>query len=526
MIDIVTLIKKVPEGKKRIYLGDIYINALSSYYSDFIDEDIDLDELIQINFLNILSNKNSLILDLKLFSKDLIDEICESIKNVASIDLVDREIKKLLIEYYNLQIILDVSDNVEVEILSNCSLPLHAFQERIRRKVINQMFRGRKKFLIHMPTGSGKTRTAAEIVIDFIRFSSSSSLLQENNKIIWVAQSSELCIQAFETIKQLYEQKGTKNIAFGHFYGDNELSDDIINSPAIIFCSIQKLMLHFTEGIWDAIRNENYLVVVDEAHRSIASEWVRALDSFVQRDSVNLIGLTATPGAGSKEDQVKNYGLSKYYDNNKISLLDDKYSVIEKPIEFLIEREFLAKIDRFDIESAIEIEDGIIESTNGRIKFKASTLRYLSSNSNRNASIINIIKTHIKKKQKILIFTCGVEHNKILREILNIHGIYSEVIDAGTKNRGTIIDDFKNGDLLVLLNYGVLTTGFDAPKTNVCIIARPIESIVMYSQMVGRILRGPKNGKGNKENTLYTIKDNLKHGDYDELFNSFNNYWN
>ena len=67
---------------------------------------------------------------------------------------------------------------------------------------------------------------------------------------------------------------------------------------------------------------------------------------------------------------------------------------------------------------------------------------------------------------------------------------------------------------------------FDAPKTNVCVIARPVESIVMYSQMVGRILRGPRNGKGNKKNTLYTIKDNLNHGDYDELFNSFNDYWN
>jgi DNA repair protein RadD len=76
----------------------------------------------------------------------------------------------------------------------------------------------------------------------------------------------------------------------------------------------------------------------------------------------------------------------------------------------------------------------------------------------------------------------------------------------------------------VLLNYGVLTTGFDAPKTDVCIIARPVRSIVLYSQMVGRILRGPKN-KGNKTNTLYTIKDNLGHGDYDELFNSFNEFY-
>ena len=90
----------------------------------------------------------------------------------------------------------------------------------------------------------------------------------------------------------------------------------------------------------------------------------------------------------------------------------------------------------------------------------------------------------------------------------------------------TLINQFKDSksDLNVLLNFGVLTTGFDAPKTDVCIIARPVGSIVMYSQMVGRILRGPKN-TGNKKNTLYTIKDNFNHGDYDTLFNSFNDFY-
>ena len=46
----------------------------------------------------------------------------------------------------------------------------------------------------------------------------------------------------------------------------------------------------------------------------------------------------------------------------------------------------------------------------------------------------------------------------------------------------------------------------------------------MYSQMVGRILRGPRN-QGNDCNTLYTIKDNLGHGDYDDLFNYFNDFY-
>ena len=117
-----------------------------------------------------------------------------------------------------------------------------------------------------------------------------------------------------------------------------------------------------------------------------------------------------------------------------------------------------------------------------------------------------------------------LEHNRILKTLLTEAGIVSETVDQGTNNRNSIINRFKDGNLNILLNFGVLTTGFDAPKTNICIIARPISSIVMYSQMVGRILRGPKN-TGNYENTLYTIKDNLGHGGYDDLFNSFNDFY-
>jgi len=55
----------------------------------------------------------------------------------------------------------------------------------------------------------------------------------------------------------------------------------------------------------------------------------------------------------------------------------------------------------------------------------------------------------------------------------------------------------------------VLSTGFDAPNTNAIMIARPTTSPVVYSQMLGRGLRGPKVG-GNKECILVDIKDNIQ----------------
>ena len=59
-----------------------------------------------------------------------------------------------------------------------------------------------------------------------------------------------------------------------------------------------------------------------------------------------------------------------------------------------------------------------------------------------------------------------------------------------------------------LINFNILTAGFDAPKTNVAIIARPTNSLVQYSQMVGRAMRG-KRSNGNDECRIYTVADDI-----------------
>jgi DNA repair protein RadD len=518
MIEIQDLIEDIPDGKKRGYLGKLFVKAITDYYNNYGEEELDLNELVARSFKKLIL-EDKIINDIKLFSSEKLKIIFD--KSIEIEKLSAKIIRAKLIVYYDIIYELDETEPREALNETNCQILLHDFQERIRRKVINLIFNHQKRFLIHMPTGSGKTRTAGEIIIDFIRFSSSKALLNDKIKILWIAQSSELCFQAYETIKWLLDYKGSQNIAIGHFYDNEELPIGIENKQAIIFCGIQKLLLHYQEDIWQKIKNDNYLVIVDEAHRSVASQWVQALDNFVSNSSVYLLGLTATPGLG-KDDS--NYLLSTYYQSNKISITDKNFVEIHNPIEYLVEREFLAKINRIDIDSYVKLSDLLLDSVNNEFKFTKQTLKELSVSHTRNSSIINIIKENSSKNKKILVFTCGLEHNKILQNILNDLGIISEIIDQGTKNRNSIIKRFKNENLNILLNFGVLTTGFDAPKTDVCIIARPITSIVMYSQMVGRILRGPEN-QGNYENTLYTIKDNLGHGDYDNMFNSFNEFY-
>ena len=77
----------------------------------------------------------------------------------------------------------------------------------------------------------------------------------------------------------------------------------------------------------------------------------------------------------------------------------------------------------------------------------------------------------------------------------------------------------------MLCNFGVLTTGFDAPNTDAVLLARPTLSPVLYSQMVGRAMRGPAMG-GNAETTIIDIRDNFSmFGRPLELFERFRELW-
>jgi len=79
---------------------------------------------------------------------------------------------------------------------------------------------------------------------------------------------------------------------------------------------------------------------------------------------------------------------------------------------------------------------------------------------------------------------------------------------------------------VVIVNYGVLTTGFDAPKTSAALIARPTKSLVLYSQMVGRAIRGTRAG-GNMDAEIVTVTDpNLPgFGDVAEAFTNWEDVW-
>jgi superfamily II DNA or RNA helicase len=110
----------------------------------------------------------------------------------------------------------------------------------------------------------------------------------------------------------------------------------------------------------------------------------------------------------------------------------------------------------------------------------------------------------------MLFFANSVAHAAEMSARLNLAGVSAAAISGSTPvvARRFFVDRFQRGEIRVLCNHSILSTGFDAPKTDLVLIARQVFSPIRYMQMVGRGLRGEKNG-GTAQCRIVTVIDNL-----------------
>lgn len=116
-----------------------------------------------------------------------------------------------------------------------------------------------------------------------------------------------------------------------------------------------------------------------------------------------------------------------------------------------------------------------------------------------------------------LMFCCGIEHARAVRDEAQKHGIACECVfgDTTSSERDSIVQRFKEGKLRAIANVGVLTTGFDAPQVDLIALLRPTKSPGLYVQMVGRGLRL---APGKKDALVLDFGGNvLRHGPIDQV---------
>lgn len=403
---------------------------------------------------------------------------------------------------------------------SNDYYPLLDYQEDIYVRAKGELATPYSRLVIQMPTGSGKTRTAMELVCD---------VLNSNKSVIWLANTEELCDQAFETFLKTWPMKAlVDSEAYNLVRYPKSKSINPTKEAKFFVSSIQSLWSN--QDVSPLIKETSFfdnldLVVFDEAHMAIAKTYNRILTELLARSkySAKFIGLTATPGRGltnslkrfNPELEDENRSLAEFFNNKLISLRPlEGYA---DTFDFLKSRGVMAKIKLHRIEGLT-----ILDS----YKDISPQLRDLVSNSReRNFNLIAAILVQLKLGKRILLFANSVDHSRFIVSIITALGYTSQHLDANSSDRDSIISNFKSGNTQLLSNYGILSTGFDDPKLEVIFISRLTKSIVLYSQMIGRVLRG-ETINGTENASVFTVDDNIKGlPKNDEIYNYFDSYF-
>jgi len=385
--------------------------------------------------------------------------------------------------------------------------PLFDYQRRASREVRTYLYQSTQpRVLLHMPTGSGKTRTAMNVISQFLRDQAS-----EDDIVVWLAHSEELCDQAADEFEIPWKQIGDRELTCYKHFGPHRTAKLDLVRGGILVAGMQLLYQHSLtkQSEFLGLSRRTRLVVMDEAHQAVAPTYHHLLNLLAPSRKTAILGLSATPGR-SLLDPGQDLKLARFFSRQKVSLHIPGFS---SPIEFLQDQGYIAKVHFIPIRSSTDqdiiLTERELEDLRVGFDLPARIVAQLAKNHIRNLLILRAIMKEADARHKILVFACSVEHAEMLADLLRIKGYKAASVTSRTPSeaRRNLICQYRDTDeLQILTNYGVLTTGFDAPRTNVAVITRPTQSVVLYSQMVGRAARGPQAG-GNKVARILTVLD-------------------
>jgi DNA repair protein RadD len=456
---------------------------------------------------SILQNKKQRKILLELLKESEAEEILEALgvtySGAAFDALINLNLRssqlKIIFNFFQVQIpeIEVIEQSLDRELITP-EYGLFEHQRNAISSVLEILEKSPHRVVLHMPTGAGKTRTAMNIVSQYLR-------VHEPAVVLWLANSEELCEQAATEFINSWRVTGNRNTNVQRYWG---LHKELNLNDGVIVAGFQKIYSKFLESPtkFASFGEKVSMIIVDEAHQVIAPTYRAVVDAIQSRNpATSLVGLTATPGR-TWDDIDSDKQLSHFFARKKVTLKVDGF---DNPIEYLINEGYLArpKFEEIKFDSFTQSEVNDIYSD---FEISDKLLKKLANDQLRTLRIVQKIESLAKRHKRILVFATTVEHSDTLAILLGMCGLAARSLSSKTpaNERKGIIDWYKDDSdtLKILCNYGILTTGFDAPKTSAAIIARPTKSLVLFSQMVGRATRGIK-AKGNKESEIVTVVD-------------------
>ncbi|MFA7072961.1 MAG: DEAD/DEAH box helicase family protein, partial [Methanoculleus sp.] len=389
------------------------------------------------------------------------------------------------------------------------------------KRVLEHLYKGHRKALIVMATGTGKTRVAMAII---------DALLRENRaqRVLFLTDRKALRDQAWNKgFLEFFPHEAKDKILHGRFNQEKRLYVSTIQTFQEIYTQKDG------HGQYLISPGEFDLIISDEAHRSIYNKW---RDVFTYLDAVQ-IGLTATPAELVDRDTFRFFqcdgamptALYSYDEAVRDGVLVDfRKSILGAQTHFQIEG--IRPSDLTESERDRLIEQGIDPDD---IDFEGTELEKKVAVKGTSEAIVREFMENGLMDQagtlpaKSIFFAISKKHARRLHEAFDdlypeYKGRLARIIVSDDPRADALIHDFEHESFpRVAISVDMLDTGIDVPEVCNLVFAKPVFSKIKFWQMLGR---------GTRSDSACKHREWLPdgHKEYFKVFDFWNNfeYWN
>lgn len=318
-----------------------------------------------------------------------------------------------------------------------------------------EIIASRKNGVIVMPTGSGKSLVIAG-----------------------TARNIAGNVLVLQPTKEILEQNYAKLYEFGERQiSIYSASVGIKRKAKVTFATIGSIINKL-----DMFKDVE-VVMVDECHLVNSKEG--QYKELIETIGKPVVGLTATPYRMSAS-----YGgavvEAKFLHRTRPRIFDHVKYVVQNAD--LHEQGYLAPIE-YMVNQDYNPYKIALNSTG--LNYDERALKAYNQANHLCQKAADTVLENYSKVNHSLIFVSSIDESKQIESLLSLSGIKVAHVDGETNKseREHILQSFKAGQIKVVSNVGVLTTGFDFPALDSIVLARPMMSLPLYYQMVGRGVR-------------------------------------
>jgi ATP-dependent helicase IRC3 len=360
---------------------------------------------------------------------------------------------------------------------------LRPYQREALTAVRDAYKAGKRRVIVSLPTGTGKT----------VVFAHFPRVLNMKKRLLVLAHREELLLQARDKFRSI----------------DPELKAEIEQAGAraaadakVVIASV--LTLARNGARLSRLQPDEFsIIVVDEAHHAVAPSYRRIFDHFglfEPRVSRYLIGFTATPRRGDKQ------GLGEIFE-------DVCYA---RDMREMIAARYLCPITGWRVDTDLSLDS--VKVRHG--DFVESQLAGVVNTPLRNNLLVKAYRDFAAERRAI-VFCVDVAHAKDVHHAFAAAGIRAAPVwgDLSRDQRRSTLARFSAGEIDVVTNCNLLTEGFDEPRVDCVVMARPTRSKLLYAQMVGR---GTRLHPAKKDLMVIDVADNSRTHQLPGLHSLFN----